>query len=544
MVTALFLLLSLGLPAGLLAETAPAALTAQTASTNSAEPISSKNTPTEPISSINVPAQSGSSKNTAPEPVTAEPRVTQKTLAPTPATLIKSQNLADGIKHYELYKVLNDGGMTKINYVKVDPTAPRIEIRPVLAGGKAGNLETLSKISIPCGAIAAINGNFYYPGGQKSPVDTTIVDGKVLVQSPREATSLVITSGKRVYIDKFLPQTTIRIPAKKLIFQVDGINRPCDNGVVVFDKLYAKDVTYNGDDCLELIMLRDSKGNLTVSEVVQGSATIPANGIVLSFHGSSKEYAAYFAVGDKAILSTDLHDESILHSMANGPLLVTKGCKTIPIRREGLESGLWSRNPRTAVGVTAKGEVLLVVVDGRQEDSVGMTFDELADLMLELGAVDAMALDGGGSSQLMVKGEIANTPSDGQERGISTAIVVTNQIPIYIDGERLYFELSEVAPLIYNDRIMVPVRKIFEKLGAELIWDDATRTITATKGKSTVQMKIGSKSATVNGKAVTLDAPPRIEDGRTVVPLRFVSQAFGGKVEWKADTGSAYITTR
>ena len=258
MVTALFLLLSLGLPAGLLAETAPAALTAQTASTNSAEPISSKNTPTEPISSINVPAQSGSSKNTAPEPVTAEPRVTQKTLAPTPATLIKSQNLADGIKHYELYKVLNDGGMTKINYVKVDPTAPRIEIRPVLAGGKAGNLETLSKISIPCGAIAAINGNFYYPGGQKSPVDTTIVDGKVLVQSPREATSLVITSGKRVYIDKFLPQTTIRIPPK---IDLPGRRHQssCDNGVVVFDKLYAKDVTYNGDDCLELIMLRDSK---------------------------------------------------------------------------------------------------------------------------------------------------------------------------------------------------------------------------------------------------------------------------------------------
>ncbi len=514
MVTTLFLLLGLGLPSGLFAAPASTTLTA-----TSAETVSSKNT-------------------------SAEPRAAEKALTPTPATLVKTENVAEGVKYYEMYKVLSDGGMTKINYVKVNPTGPRIEIRPVLAGGKAGNLETLSEISIPCGALAAINGNFYYPGGQKSPVDTTIVDGKVLVQSPREATSLVITSGKKVYIDQFLPETTIRIPAKKLIFQVDGINRPCDNGVVVFNSLYGKEVTYNGDDCLELIMLKDSKGNLTVSEVVQGSATIPANGIVLSFHGSSKDYAANFAVGDKAILSTELDDQNIIHSLANGPLLVTKGCKTLPIRREGLESGLWSRNPRTAVGVNAKGEVLLVVVDGRQDESVGMTFDELADLMLELGAVDAMALDGGGSSQLMVEGEIANSPSDGQERGINNAIVVLNQIPIYINGERLYFELSEVAPLIDNGRILVPVRKIFEQLGAEITWDNATRTITATKGKSTVQMKIGSKSAKANGKNVTLDAPPRIEDGRTIVPLRFVSQAFGGKVEWNAATGSAYITTR
>ena len=536
MVTALFLLFSLGLPSGLLAETV------QTTSTAPVTPTTSETVSPEPESSKNTSVQTESSKNVSPEPVPTKPKVVEKVLAPTPATLLKTEKLAEGINYYEMYKVLNDGGMTKINYVKVNPNGPRIEIRPILAGGKAGNLDTLSKISIPCGAIAAINGSFYYPGGQKSPVDTTIVDGKLLVQSPRVATSLVITSANKVYIDQFLPQTTIRIPAKKLIFRVDGINRPCDNGVVVFDKLYAKDVTYNGEDCLELIMLKDSKGNLTVSEVVQGSATIPTNGIVLSFHGSSKNYATNFAVGDKAILSTELDDESIIHSMANGPLLVTKGCKTLPIRREGLESGLWSRNPRTAVGVNAKGEALLVVVDGRQDESVGMTFDELADLMLELGAVDAMALDGGGSSQLMVNGEIANSPSDGQERGISTAIVVTNQIPIYINGERLYFELTEVPPLIYNDRIMVPVRKIFEELGAEIAWDDATRTITATKGDSTVKMKIGSKSATVNGKKATLDAPPRIEDERTVVPLRFVSQAFGGKVEWKADTGSAYIT--
>ena len=484
-------------------------------------------------------------QNTISSPTELEEPIINKPLAPTPATLIEAKDLEEGIKYYTMYKVLNDGGMTKINYVKVDPNRPRVEIRPAVAGGKSGVLQTLTDMSKPYGAVAAINGSFYYPGGQKSPVDTTIIDGQVMVQSPRMATSLIFTEDQQVYIDQFLPSTNIRIPAKKLIIQVDAINRPCENGVVVFNNLYSNEVTNNGEGCIELVLNieKDKQGNFIVGEVVQGSATIPSNGIVLSFNGNSKDYAAYFAVGDKVVLDIDIDDENIIHSMANGPLLVTKGCKTLPIRKEGLESGLWSRNPRSAVGITTKGEVLLVVVDGRQEGSVGMTFDELADLMLELGAFDAMALDGGGSSELVVEGDIVNSPADGQERGISTGILVICQIPIYIDGRRIYFELSEVAPVIEKGRIMVPVRKIFEQLGAELTWDNETRTITATKGKASIQMKIGSTQAKANGKSVKLDAPPRIEDGRTIVPLRFVSQAFGGKVEWNASSGSAYITT-
>jgi exopolysaccharide biosynthesis protein len=479
------------------------------------------------------------------KPLTPTPDIQEdpKPLAPTPVTQVEVKDLAEGIKYYSMYKVLNDGGMTKINYVKVDTSRPQVEIRPALAGGKSGVLQTLTSISKPYGALAAVNGNFYYMGGQQSAIDTTIIDSQLMVQSPRSATSLVFTADRGVYIDQFLPSTTIRIPAKKLIFQADGVNRPVDNGLVIFNKLYSKEITNNGDGCIELVLRKDNQGNYLVAEVVQGSATIPTNGMVVSFHGKSKDYAEYFAVGDKVILDVDLDDKDILHSLANGPLLVTKGCKTLPIRKEGLETALWSRHPRSAVGINTKGEVLLVVVDGRQEGSVGMTFDELADLMLELGAVDAMAMDGGGSAEMVVEGQIVNSPADGRERGINIGIVVISQIPIYIDGKRLYFELSEVAPLIEKGRILVPVRKIFEQWGAEVAWDDKTRTITATKGKNSIEMKIGSTSAKVNGKSVKLDVPPRIEDGRTVVPLRFVSQAFGGKVEWNATTGSAYIIT-
>jgi len=85
----------------------------------------------------------------------------------------------------------------------------------------------------------------------------------------------------------------------------------------------------------------------------------------------------------------------------------------------------FGRHGRTAVGVTADGRLLLVVVDGRQPGySRGMTLRELAELLLRLDAVSAMNLDGGGSSEMVVNGLTASRPSDGRERGIANALVV------------------------------------------------------------------------------------------------------------------------
>jgi exopolysaccharide biosynthesis protein len=77
------------------------------------------------------------------------------------------------------------------------------------------------------------------------------------------------------------------------------------------------------------------------------------------------------------------------------------------------------------VGVTATGKILLVVVDGRQPRwSLGPTSSEFAQIMADLGAVTALNLDGGGSSEMVVEGEVVNRPSDGHERAITNAILV------------------------------------------------------------------------------------------------------------------------
>jgi exopolysaccharide biosynthesis protein len=81
--------------------------------------------------------------------------------------------------------------------------------------------------------------------------------------------------------------------------------------------------------------------------------------------------------------------------------------------------------PRTAVGVTADGRILLVVVDGRQPRwSVGPTHVEFARILRDLGAETALNLDGGGSSTMVVEGELVNRPSDGRERALANAILV------------------------------------------------------------------------------------------------------------------------
>ena len=116
----------------------------------------------------------------------------------------------------------------------------------------------------------------------------------------------------------------------------------------------------------------------------------------------------------------------------------------------------------------------------------------------------------------------------------------TQEVTVIIDGKTLAFD---VPPQIINDRTMVPLRAIFEEMGAAIVWDDATRTVTATKDGTVVKLTIGDVAPTVNGVVVALDQPGIIVDGRTLAPLRFVAEAFGGTVEWDGTTRTATIRT-
>lgn len=116
-----------------------------------------------------------------------------------------------------------------------------------------------------------------------------------------------------------------------------------------------------------------------------------------------------------------------------------------------------------------------------------------------------------------------------------------NGINIIIDGETKIFD---VMPIIDNSRTLVPLRGIFEALGAQVAWNGETSTVTATKGDTAVVLQIGNPVATVSGKEVTLDVPAKIVEGRTLVPVRFVSESLGCKVDWIGESRTVVITSQ
>lgn len=113
-------------------------------------------------------------------------------------------------------------------------------------------------------------------------------------------------------------------------------------------------------------------------------------------------------------------------------------------------------------------------------------------------------------------------------------------IKVEIDGDVIQFDQGA---LLINNRTMVPMRKIFEELDSNVHWNQTTRTITATRGTKKVVLTVGSTTATVNDKRVTLDAPPQVINGRTLVPIRFISESLGAKVHWDGAKRIVKITT-
>jgi hypothetical protein len=99
----------------------------------------------------------------------------------------------------------------------------------------------------------------------------------------------------------------------------------------------------------------------------------------------------------------------------------------------------------------------------------------------------------------------------------------------------------DVAPFIRNGRTMVPIRAIAEAFGAEVEWKPATETVEIRLGDLFISMQIGNPVAMVGKKVTSLDSPPIIENGRTFVPLRFIAESFGAEVEWIAETRTIVI---
>lgn len=114
-------------------------------------------------------------------------------------------------------------------------------------------------------------------------------------------------------------------------------------------------------------------------------------------------------------------------------------------------------------------------------------------------------------------------------------------IKVSLNGKYLTFEQ---APVNQDGRVLVPMRMIFEAMGADVGWDGAVKKVTGTLGDKTVELTIGSKTAKINGKDTTLDVPACVINGSTMVPVRFIAESLSAKVEWQKGTNTVVITNK
>lgn len=121
----------------------------------------------------------------------------------------------------------------------------------------------------------------------------------------------------------------------------------------------------------------------------------------------------------------------------------------------------------------------------------------------------------------------------------TNALAAKGDIIVKVDGKELTFE---VAPVVNNSRILVPFRAIFESLGVKNInWNQNLKQVRASINNLDIKLTIGSNIAEVNNKKVYLDAPAIAKDGRTLIPLRFVSETLGYDVNWDKPTKTVNI---
>lgn len=350
------------------------------------------------------------------------------------------QTVASGVEHLKVtrgYKSDNEAtGPWVINLLRVD--SMRIDLRVVHALDEGVGLETTSSIAARHGAFAAVNAGFFRTTGtyRGESSGALAIEGKLISEpiESRAAFGLLKHRDRAEVVFGHLKFSGYVESPRGLRHDISGMNRPRSaDELIVYTPEFHR-TTLTTPDGVEVIV-RSSRV-IRVSDG-EGSSSIPADGVVISANGRGRDWAlanlrAGFRVRIESKLvaveseMTDLWKRASF-IVGGGPQLIKDGQVAITTAAEGIAARFASdRHPRTAIARLKDGRILLATVDGRQPGvSAGMSLPELASLLLEFGAAEAINLDGGGSTTMVVNGKLVNNPSDQTgERPVSDAILI------------------------------------------------------------------------------------------------------------------------
>ncbi len=366
------------------------------------------------------------------------------------AQSLTNQPVGPGIIHHHAYL---PNGPWHIQILEIDLTDTMNTLETVKADNAIAGYERTSSMANRMDSeghtvIGAINGDFYASGG--ITIGAQIING-TLLKRPYPRSVFAMTSSKQplIGIVDFDGQISKN---NSLIFDIAGVNEVRqENQLIIYNHYFGASTGTNQWGTEIRVQYLDpplginapqyaivtSKDSLMGTE--SGNMLIPADmGAVLSGHGLARDFLnESIFVGDTLAIQLLLHPtgQAVLQELIGGtPRIIRNGVSSVEWEAESVGSSFaHDRHPRTAVGFNADSTIVyFFTVDGRQGGySVGMSLYELADYMLEWGVYQGINLDGGGSTAMVVRGEVVNSPSDaGGERSVANALMVVSKAPV------------------------------------------------------------------------------------------------------------------
>ena len=328
-------------------------------------------------------------------------------------------NIEKGVKHVRMIKYYN-GKPVRINIVELcTGVNSNLSVEPAIASKTLASKAKISNIANRDNAIVSINGGYFKPQ-TGVPLGTLMINKKVYTGPIYNRVAMGISdysySMARVQLD-----ATVETNIGGL--KIDNINQP--RMLSTHTILYTPDWGMYSPPCPKYgkQITIDEKGKLINASY--GVSQIPKNGFVIV--GPEKDIDTIIkAKNFKLNIKMNPGWEDVNHIISGGPYLVKEGEVFVDMTEQKLTS-IGGRNPRTAIGYTADNHLILLTADGREGASIGLTLNELAKLMKQLGCVNAMNLDGGGSTIMYINGKIVNKPAEQGGIPLSQTLNITHK---------------------------------------------------------------------------------------------------------------------
>ena len=307
-----------------------------------------------------------------------------------------------GVKHVRMTKYFNNRPV-RINVVEISQGVnDELIIEPAIASKTLAARTKISAIASREDAIAAINGGYFKPE-TGMPLGTLMINKKFYTGPIYDRVALGIFDNG---FDMARVQLRGEVKTNKGSIKIDNVNQPrmLSTHTIVYTSDWGEYTPFSPKYGIQLV-IEDGK----IIKISQDRNIIPKDGFVIV--GPESKLIQYKdAKRLKLSLKTSPDWENVNHIISGGPYLVKNGEVFVDMTEEKLGS-VGGRNPRTAIGYTADNHLIMLTADGREGASVGLTLNELARLMKQLGCVNAMNLDGGGSTVMYVNGQVVNKPA-------------------------------------------------------------------------------------------------------------------------------------